>query len=95
MRVESMQSPPAPVSGADLPSGPCQVRKTFVRILDEIDKGERLMEEAVRRGLRGKDFSPQELIALQAGVYEYTHRLEVFSKLVDRAASAVRQVMNP
>jgi len=95
MQVESLKTWSAPVPGAGPPSGPSQVKKAFIRILDEIDKGERLMEQAVRGGLRGKDFSPRELIALQAGVYEYTHRLEVFSKLVDKAASAVRQVMNP
>ena len=95
MQVESTRPSTAPIARTGHQTGPSQARKAFVRILNEIDKGERLMEQAVSRGLRGKDFSLQELIALQAGVYEYTHRLELFSRLVDKAASAVRQVMNP
>jgi len=95
MKVESITMPPVPLSSMDASKAPSSVAKAFVRVLDEIEKGERLMEKAVRGGLGGKDFSTRELIALQAGVYEYSHRLEVFSKLVDKAASAVRQVMNP
>lgn len=95
MQVESVKKSIAPVSQTGIQPRPSQVKKAFVKLLDEIDMGERLMERAVRGGLGGKDFSPRELIALQAGVYEYAHRLEVFSKLVDKAASAVRQVMNP
>lgn len=95
MNVESIDKTPLPAASMGHKDRPSGVRKAFVRILDEIEKGEHLMEKAVRGGLGGKDFSPRELIALQAGVYEYTHRMEVFSKLVDKAASAVRQVMNP
>jgi hypothetical protein len=43
--------------------------------------------------MRGKDFSPQELIAIQAGVYRHAQQMETFSKLVDSVTGSVRRTL--
>lgn len=58
-----------------------------------LTRGERTIERAVHAAHRGKVFSQEELIALQAGVYRYAQELELASKLVDKSTSAVRQTL--
>jgi hypothetical protein len=93
MRIEAAARPkPAFDPGAEHRGA---LEGKFIRALEDIEKGDDAIQRAIRSAMRGKDFSPQELIALQAGVFRYTHRLEVLSKLVDRAASTANQIMNP
>jgi len=79
-------APPAPLR---------TVEGKFLRALEELDREEKLMDGIVRRAMKGGDFSPQELIAVQAGVYRYTQQIDLFGKLVDRAAASVRQLLTP
>lgn len=67
----------------------------FVEFLREIDRGENLLDRITAQAMRGRDFSAQELLALQAAVYSYTHKIEMFSKLVDKATSSIRQILQP
>jgi hypothetical protein len=55
-----------------------------------IDEGERIVAAAAR-GYAGVDSA--ELIALQAGIYRYSEAIDLTAKLVDRATSAVRTVL--
>jgi len=93
-----MDIQPIHAPGTVLPAAGKAAKTTegkFVQLLAEIEKGEQMLDRTIRSAMKGRDFSAQELIALQAGVYQYTQRLEIFSKLVDRVTSAVRQVLNP
>lgn len=67
----------------------------FARILHglgrEVDRGEKVTRRAIEGG--GKDLGPSELLALQAGVYRYSEAVDLSSKLVDRAASGVKTVL--
>jgi len=67
----------------------------FARILHglsrEVDRGEKVTRRAIEGG--GKDLGPGELLALQAGVYRYSEAVDLSSKLVDRAASGVKTVL--
>lgn len=69
--------------------------RTFHRVLlavgAQIDRGERLIHGVVAGG--GGAMNAAELIALQAGIYRYTELVDLTSKLVDRAASAVRTTL--
>jgi len=58
-----------------------------------IDRGQRMVDSVIRAARRGRVFSQEELIAIQAGVYRYTQELELASKLVDKATGAVRQTL--
>ena len=60
----------------------------------EIQRNERIINRAIVQAMRGKDFTPQELLALQATVYRYNQQVELVSKLVDKATNGVRQIIN-
>jgi hypothetical protein len=67
----------------------------FARLLRglgrEVDHGERMVRRAIDGG--GKDLGPGELLALQAGVYRYSEAVDLSAKLVDRATSGVKTVL--
>jgi hypothetical protein len=65
-------------------------------ILDAVrslERGQRFVDRVVRQALAGRDFSPDELIAIQAGVYRYTQELELFSRLVEKVVSGMRETL--
>ena len=61
------------------------------RLASEVDRGERV----VRTALRGNPYADDTrgMIALQAGVYRYVEAVELCTRLVDRAAGAVRTTL--
>lgn len=67
----------------------------FARLLEDfagrIDGGEALVRNASAGAYLGMDAG--QLIALQAGIYRYSEAIELGAKLVDRAASSVRAVL--
>jgi hypothetical protein len=63
----------------------------LVGLATEIDRGERLLEGVITA--RAARLGAAELIALQAGIYRYTEVVDLTAKLVDRAAGAVRTVL--
>jgi hypothetical protein len=69
----------------------------FARVLRglgrEINSGESMMRGALGASTSGRDLSPGELLALQAGVYRYSEAVDLAAKLVDRATSGVKTVM--
>ena len=74
---------------------PCPAEPSpFARILRglgrEVDRG----EHVVNRAMHGRqDLSPTELLALQAGVYRYSEAVDLSAKLIDRASSGVKTVL--
>jgi hypothetical protein len=56
----------------------------------EIDAGESKVESASRL----HSYDTGTLIALQAGIYRYTEAVDLASKIVDRATSAVHTVLS-
>lgn len=97
MRIES---PPAsvnvPVPVPVIPERrPERSGEPFSRLMTsighEMDRGESLTRAAIAGG--GRDFGPSELIALQAGVYRYSEAVDLAAKLVDRATSGVKTVI--
>jgi len=58
-----------------------------------LHQGQRMIDSVIRAARAGRVFSPEELLAVQAGVYRYSQELEIASKLVDKATAAVRQTL--
>jgi hypothetical protein len=58
-----------------------------------VERGERLVRSALGAARGGQAIGPAELIALQAGVYRYGESVDLVSRLVDRASTAVRSVL--
>jgi hypothetical protein len=61
---------------------------------DEVQRGETLMRTALDAGRAGRQLGTGELIALQAGVYRYGEVVDLASRLVDRATSSVKTVLD-
>jgi hypothetical protein len=59
----------------------------------EVHRGESLVRSAVGAARGGVAIGPAELIALQAGVYRYGEAVDLASRLIDRATSAVKTVL--
>lgn len=69
----------------------------FARVLQglgrEVDRGEAIVKRAVGGASGGQDLSNLELLSLQAGVYRYSEAVDLSAKLVDRATSGVKTVL--
>ena len=80
---------------ADARAGREEGASAFARILNglgrEVDRGEKVVRRAIDGG--GKDLGPGELLALQAGVYRYSEAVDLSAKLIDRATSGVKTVI--
>ena len=78
------------------PAGETHEGPSFADVLrqaaESMAEGQTRIDRAVRRGARGET-DPGRLLALQAGVYRYTQELELASKLVDKATSAVKTTL--
>jgi len=86
------QKTPLVAHAADLElgRGSDAFQRVFRAVGEQVDRGERLMRGAVS-GVGPS--SARELIALQAGIYRYTELVDLTTKFVDRAASAVRTTL--
>ncbi len=87
-RSEHVEKSAAPEEG----SGP------FAKILRglgrEVDREEAMGRRGMGGGANGgQEMGNVELLALQAGVYRYSEAVDLSAKLVDRAASAVKTVL--
>jgi hypothetical protein len=58
-----------------------------------VASGESLVRSALGTARSAQAVGPGELIALQAGVYRYGEAVDLASRLVDRATSAVKTVL--
>jgi hypothetical protein len=86
-----VSSPPAP------PAVPSGEPSLFARLLTglgrEVDRGEAIVSRVSAGPGGGHELGHLELLALQAGVYRYSEAVDLSAKLVDRAASGVKTVI--
>lgn len=80
---------PSPVA-ARPPDEPSPFARLLAGLGREVDRGEGLVDRAVHGG---KELGSLELLALQAGVYRYSEAVDLTAKLVDRASSGVKTVL--
>lgn len=72
---------------------PTAIPERLRELARSITSGERAVDRVIAQAAGGRDFSPAELIAIQARVYRYTQELELVSKLVDKACAGVKQTL--
>lgn len=93
---EASELTPNEASGAP-PPAPVEEPSPFARILHglgaEVDRGEKLVRRAIHGSSGGAELGNGELLALQAGVYRYSEAVDLSAKLVDRATSGVKTVI--
>jgi hypothetical protein len=63
------------------------------KMLRDVEHGQNQMELIMREAMSGRKFNPQELLALQAGVYRYAQELELASKVVEKATTGVKDTL--
>jgi hypothetical protein len=102
-----MPSPSAEASNPSSPEAPSAFAMVLQGIGREMQHGESLVRSALGAaragaaasrgaggsGTTGGSMGPGELIALQAGVYRYGEAVDLASRLVDRATSSVKTVL--
>lgn len=88
-------TPTAEVHASPAPTAVDEGPSPFARMLrslsKEVDRGEKVVRRAIDGG--AKDLGPGELLALQAGVYRYSEAVDLSAKLIDRATSGVKTVL--
>jgi hypothetical protein len=69
----------------------------FVQVMralgHEAERGEALVRSVLQASGAGQAFGPTELIALQAGIYRYGETVDLAAKLVDKAGTDVKTVL--
>ncbi len=84
-------NPPKPAKDPATDAEPSPFARILHGLGREVDRGESMVRRAVGSG--GQDLGPAELLALQAGVYRYSEAVDLSAKLVDRASSGVKTVL--
>ncbi len=69
-------------------------RSRMATMLDQLVGGQDKMTAIMKLALSGKQFSSQELLAMQAGVYRFSQELDLTGKVIDKATSGIKQTMN-
>lgn len=86
---------PVRASGKDLSvsqSASARERAT-VRMAEQVHAAQQRLDHVLRLAESGKTFSPAELLALQAQVYRASQQLDLAGKVVEKATSGVKQIL--
>jgi hypothetical protein len=89
--VKPREKPRKPEKKVEPEEGPSPFQKVLHGLGHEVDRGETMMKRALGGG--GQELGTAELLALQAGVYRYSEAVDLAAKLVDRASSGVKTVI--
>jgi hypothetical protein len=66
----------------------------LTKMLDGLLQGQDKMTEIVDLAMSGRQFSPPELLVMQAGIFRFSQELELAGKVVEKATSGVKQTLN-
>lgn len=80
-------------SAAKADGEPSPFAKLLAGLGNEVNRGEAMVRGAIAATRAGHDLGAGELLALQAGVYRYSEAVDLAAKLVDRASSGVKTVL--
>ena len=69
-------------------------RSQMADMIEGLVNGQDKMSQIMDLAMSNKKMSPQELLAMQAGVYRFSQELELTSKVVEKATSGLKQTMN-
>ncbi len=86
-------APPAPASPAAA-SPPGSAASAAREALASVERAQRRLDAVLQAARRGRTFTAQELLVLQAEAYRCAQTLDVASKTVEHAAQSVKQAVN-
>jgi hypothetical protein len=84
---------PTPTSHSHDTSVPTPFAKLVHALGHEAERGEATVRGVLRGAAGGKELSSTDLLALQAGVYRYGETIDLAAKLVDKAGTDIRTVL--
>ena len=76
-----------------VPAGP-SFRQVARAAVADVERARERLDAVLAAARRGRTFTPQELLALQADAYRYSQIVEVASKVVEQGAQSVKQAVN-
>lgn len=84
------ENAPIPVGAAEKTGSTVSM---VTKMVDDLERGQGVMEQILSEGLSGKEFSSSELIALQAGIYRYSQELDLTAKVVEKATTGLKDTL--
>ncbi len=63
------------------------------QMLERMSAAQSRMDEVLKLAESGKSFTPAELLSLQAHVYQASQELDLAGKVVEKATSGIKQVL--
>ncbi|PIE19066.1 MAG: hypothetical protein CSA65_03230 [Proteobacteria bacterium] len=75
-------------------SAAVETTPTMPRALQDLEQQRKRIDKLLAQAASGRNFSPQQLLKLQATVYRYGQDLEVLSRVVDKTVGALKQTLN-
>lgn len=66
---------------------------TAARAVDQVTQAQHRLDRVLALAESGKTFSPAELLGLQAQVYSASQELDLAGKVVEKATSGVKQIL--
>ena len=91
--MPSEQMPDMAVKSADFETQSNTMNK-IAGIMGEVNDGQVKLQRLVDLVTSGQKISPQEMIAIEAGVFSLTQELELVGKVTQEATQGVRQTLN-
>jgi hypothetical protein len=92
-----VRAPAPPVSARQPVHAPPAVRmeplKQVAKGIDRIRDAQHRLDHILQVAQSGKTFTPAELLALQAQVYQASNEIDLAGKVVDKATGGVKQVL--
>lgn len=67
--------------------------QSAARMIDQVTHAQAQMDRVLAQARSGKSFTPAELLGLQAQVYQASQELDLAGKVVEKATSGVKQVL--
>lgn len=68
--------------------------KELRAFFDGVQMDEQQLDSMMTKSLSGAEMSPQDLLRMQALVYNYSQKIDLASKALSNATSGVKQLMN-
>jgi len=94
--ARAIAAPPLEPGGAAAArsvAGPPRTGRAALGFVERALESQRHLDAAIAAAARGRSYSPQALLALQARVYQASQTLEIFGKTVEQASNAVKQTL--
>lgn len=63
------------------------------RAVERVGQAQERLDQILQLAESGKSFTPAELLAMQAHVYRASQEIDLASKVVDKATSGIKQVL--